>query len=94
MGEITTLKILDLETDLWIPYRALTLNGMLLDEQVRLEWVLPVLSSRAESSETLTYVVSEEESPHDLAFAMLEKNWLGRRLAATEIKQRDIFAPT
>ncbi|MEC8052241.1 MAG: tetratricopeptide repeat protein [Myxococcota bacterium] len=94
LGEITTLKILDLETDLWIPYRALTVNGMLLDEQVRLEWVLPVLSSRAESPEALTYVVSEEESPHDLAFAMLEKSWLGRRLAATEIKQRDIFAPT
>ena len=85
---------MDLETDLWIPYRALTLNGRLLDEQVRLEWVLPVLTTRLGSSETLAYVVSEEDAPDDLPFAMLEKNWLARLLAATEVKQGDIFTPS
>ena len=67
---------------------------MLLDEQVQLEWVLPVLTTRPGSSETWAYVVSEEGSPDDLPFAMLEKRWLARLLAAEEVKQGDIFTPS
>ena len=82
--------MLDLETDLWVPYRALALNGMLLDEQVRLEWVLPVLTTRPGEFRDLG-LRGERRFPDDLPFAMLEKRWLARRFAAEEVKQGDIF---
>lgn len=91
LAGVRKLKILELPNERWIPYRALSLNGKLLDERVQLEWVIPLVNEKFESETQLTYHLTNEFSDDNLTFATLENQWLSRVLGTPPVNADLIF---
>ena len=88
---VQTLKVLDVPGEAWVPYRALKVEGELLDERLKLEWALPILVDKTSESESLTVHLTEEFGDKALVFAALEQAWLGQQLGHGSIEPEAIF---
>jgi len=89
---IETLKILDVPGEAWIPYRALKIDGVLLDERLKLQWTLPILVEKEEKPETLAFHLTDEFSDRALVFAALEQTWLREHLGQSLVESDALFA--